>query len=597
MLLNLTIFALLTQFHQQHDSAILNFTAIDKIWNFESLYILYNNDTIAKQELYEYIEKFFDFGKGCHSCKPFIVADMKSHHMGGFSFNPLMIIMAAHIYDPVLLKANQITRGKKNICILIFIKENEEEKNLKFLFEFLFRKQFRRVLVVTEGNKLYRMKAYPTVSVMNVSQECVKEYFPPPLQWNLEGYVIKVPVQIDVPNTFWYYDKTLERIRLDGIGGIVFETFMKVMNVSMDIYPLFVNDSNYLNMDYIEEMLMNESIEISPHLYTTLRLKPIDYSYSYITTSRCMMLPINDMKQFKVSHVVPYHWTIWSLIFIFIIVSELVCQLALRYHPDFKDNRLYHHYFPPGTVAFYMISILISAPLPNQKLLEIRKKSLIQYLRTLFCYTIIAFGGFCFSEMYSSTLTSRLTVSIPVEPKTSVEKILNMKEPIMATNQARRLFLNDPRFGARSLSKIIFTSPQEFHNNRMHMNTSYIYPTSEDRWSVLTEQQKFLTQKRFWLSNICVGNFPLRYQMRLDSPFEPYFRKFVMHVRETGLHSYWKSNVFRWAIKSGFLRYFKDHKSVKFYDKRQAFAFSLSTLTFWVYICGIVLSCATFDFV
>ncbi|XP_065358437.1 uncharacterized protein Ir62a [Calliphora vicina] len=600
MLADFAITPLLMLLQQQHHLFMpLNFTAIGLTWKFESLYMLYNKNTISKRILFEHIEAIFGEKQGYFYNKPYIVADTKSsyrnlHEMGGFSSNPLMIIMAAHIYDPVLIKANQITRGKKNICILIFLKVNYDEREFQMLFEYLFQRQFRRVLVVTVNKHLYTMKAYPLVKALNVTEKTVQEYFPPRIQWNLEGHIIRIPVQIDVPNMFWYYDNTVKRIRMDGVGGIVFEAFMKLMNVSMDIYPLYVNGSNYLNIAYIQEMLINDSIEISPQLYTILQRKSIDYSYSYITTSRCMMLPVNDMQQFEVSHVLPYHWTIWSLILLFIVVSEVVCQLVLRYHSDNLHTKLYHRYILPGTVASNMICILINTPMPDTKIFNIRRISLRQYIRTLFCYMIFAFSGFCFSQMYSSSLTSRLTVSISVKPKTSVEKILNMIQPIMATNEARKLFRYDPRFGYQALSKIVFASPEEFHINRMQMNTSYVYPISEDRWTILEEQQKFLSKKRFWLSDVCVGNFPLQFQMRSDSPFKPYLRKFIMYVRETGLHAHWKSNIFRRAKQFGYMQSFTDRQSLKYYDTRKAIAFSLSSLTFYLYICGMLLSLVTF---
>ncbi|KAI8130236.1 hypothetical protein FF38_02746 [Lucilia cuprina] len=600
MLTDFLLMSLLLVLLKQQNQLIceaLNFNAIGLTWNFEVLYVLYNNDTTEKQMLYEQLEKIFSDQSDYFYNKPFIVADMKTsymnlHEIGGFSYNPLMIIMAAHIYDPVLIRVNRITRGKKNICIIIYLKEFKDEKELHLLIEYLFQRQYRRVLVVTITRHLYSMKPYPLVHVINVTGKPEREYFVPQITWNLEGYKIRVPVQIDVPNMFWYYDDTVKRIRMDGIGGIVFEAFMKTMNVTLETYPLYVNDSNYLNIACIQEMLMNDSIEISPHLYTTLHRKPIDYSYSYITTSRCMMLPV--MQQLQVSHVLPYHRTIWVFILLIIVVSEAVCQLVLRCQPEFLKNTKYHRYFQPGTVGLYLVCLLSNIPLPDTKMFNIRRDSFRQYMQTLYCYALIGFTGFCFSQMYSSSLTSGLTVSISIKPKTSVEQILNMKQPIMATDQARKLFLYDQRFGYRALRKIVFTTPEEFHINRMHMNTSYVYPTSEDRWNVLKEQQQFLSNKLFWLSDVCVGNFPLQFQMRLDSPFKPYLRKFILYVRETGLYSHWKSNIFRRAKRFGYMSYFKERKSLEGYDTRKVVKLTLGSLTFYLYSCGMLFSCVIF---
>ena len=579
----------------------LNFTALGLTYKFETLYVLYNSETIKKTSLNANIEGIFDVQPSYFSERPFTIADANSslrtlHEMGGFSANPLMIIIAVHAYDPVLIKANQILLGKKCICVLIILKENYDIRSLETLFQYLFQQQFRRVLVLlTNDGHLYAMKPYPKMEIINVTASSILEYFPSQRIWDLKGYRIQVPVQIDVPNTFWYYDDHYKRIRLDGIGGNLFEGFMKHMNVTMDIYPLYLNNSNHLNINYIQELLLNNSIEISPQLYTTLDRKRLDYSYAYVTTSRCMMLPVEDMKQFVVSHVRIFHWTILFSILILIAFLELAIQLMIRYHPEFRNKRIYHRYYMPGTVAFYMICVLMNIPMPDIKFFNVHNVPLRRYVRTLFCYIIIAFSGFCFAQMYSSSLTSRLTVSQIVKPQTTVEKIMAMKEPIMATEQTRKIFLTDKRFGRYAVRKMIFTSPEIFSINRLNMNMSYIYPSSRERWEIIREQQLLLKRKRFWLSNVCVGTFPLQYQMRLDSPFKPFLRRFIMYICETGLHEHWKTHIFRRAKKFGHLRYFTDDESsLKRCLTCKSFSFTFTDVMLSVYFFGISLSCIAF---
>lgn len=104
MLSDFAITPLLMLLQQQHHLFMpLNFTAIGLTWKFESLYVLYNKDTISERTLCDCIEAILGERQGYFYNKPYIVADTKSsyrnlHDMGGFS-NPLMIIMAAHIYD------------------------------------------------------------------------------------------------------------------------------------------------------------------------------------------------------------------------------------------------------------------------------------------------------------------------------------------------------------------------------------------------------------------------------------------------------------------------------------------------------------------
>lgn len=580
----------------------LNFSTLGLIYKFQTLYVLYNSDTIKKSWLNGNIDEMFNVQPSYFAKRPFTITDVSSssrslHEMGGFSDNPLMVIIAVHPFDPVFLKLNEFLRGKKCISVVILLKENYDFRNLETLFKYLFKKQFRRVLaLLTNDGHLYTMKPYPLVEMVNVTGKSVQDYFPFEWKRDLKGYRIQVPVQIDVPNTFWYYDDRYKRIRIDGTGGKFFENFMKAMNVTMDIYPLYVNNSNHLNMNYIQELLLNESIEISPHMYNTLdRKSSNDYSYAYITTSRCMLLPTEDFNMFEISNVYIFHEALLFLIILLIVISELIVQLLIRYHPDFRNKSIYHRYNLPGTVAFYMICVLINIPMPDIRFFNVHKVPLRRYLRIILLYVVISFGGFCFSQMYSSSLTSRLTVSVPIKPKTTPEQIISMKKHIMATEQTRKIFLRDTTSGRKLVPKMIFTSPEIFNINRINMNMSYIYPVSSARWDIIRQQQLFLKTPRFWQSDVCVGTYPLQYQMRLDSPFKPFMRRFIMYTLEAGLLSHWKSHVFYRAKTFGHMRYFKDDETnLKRSHTHKKFILTFKYVGISVYFCGVLLSSIAF---
>ncbi|XP_037943768.1 uncharacterized protein LOC119676595 [Teleopsis dalmanni] len=405
------------------------------------------------------------------------------------------------------------------------------------------------------------MEPYPTIKVKNVTTANISKYFPKAYS-NFLGYRLRLPVQVDIPQTFLSTRLKDGLIYLDGVGGIIFRKFMQHINVSLEVYSLLEkNGSNYMNMSHILDMLIRNCIEISAQQYTTLNPVDVDYSYPYVITQRCFMLPLNSAIPRNLYLLLPFRWYIWLFLITFMITADLLLRIFHKCNQrrGWRTSRALGEFLKQGGVFYFMLLLMLAIPIQSLKLFRPRLATSFLFFRKLLWSYGIIFTFFYISQLYSNMLTTLLTITLFNTPEMKETDIINAKRPIMILKQEEESIFHNLKSVEKLKKLIVYGDIAEYHYNRNTFNRSYIYPISSERWDFLSMQQRFLDNKKFWYSSVCFGSFPLQYQMRTDSHFEEPLKNFIFISYESGLYYYWISNCYQRAKKLGYLHDFKNN--------------------------------------
>lgn len=495
---------------------------------------------------------------------------------------PLFVIFAQHSLDPIINVQIMRSRNRRFCHTFFHFQHVESRQMIQNFFEHLWQRGFRSALVMVAGRRLYHMDPYPSVRVLRLKQtHDERKLFPIRDRTNFMGYKLRVPVQVDVPATFWYHRQYPEsdKLQLDGGGGTLIREFMQHLNVCLELYPLYVNGSNNLNMPVLVNLLAEDRYELSPHQFTTLQYSDkVDYSYPYRVVQRCFMVPLVNTVPRALYIVKPLQAQTWLCLLLAIAVMLLMHNLA--------------HRIRKTKTCINMLSLLgVSGCQPERKVASRMPFCFPQNLLIIGC---LLFGISVLVQFYTTALTSMLAVTLTTKPFTMLDELFKHPFPIQVLRSDVDPIVTSFGHKKQFLRRFYFVDSNKFYANRVEMNPGYIYPLSTIRWNFINQQQRFMKHKRFWLSELCYGTFPYQFQLRSDSHFKYPLHFFELFVNEAGLHNHWESSWYRRAHEMGYVR---DFTSLEHYKQMHLVApmdLRLLATVFYLYILGIVVSVCTF---
>ncbi|XP_030380283.1 uncharacterized protein LOC115628350 [Scaptodrosophila lebanonensis] len=489
----------------------------------------------------------------------------------------LFVIFATDPRDPVLNVMAHRARGRR-YCKTIFLLNSVRNKTeLKQFFNYLWLEQFRTALVVVAFKRLYHMDPYPVVQIMKLSDShSLRGLFPVTSRSDFRGYQLQVPVQVDVPSTFWSQDPRSGAWLLDGCGGMLFRELMRHLNVSLHLYPFIVNGSNNLNMHALVNLIVEQGAEISPHLFTTLEVCPlIEYSYPYKAVPRCFMLPLHNEVPRSLYVFLPFKPVVWACILLIILCVHCAARCFWR---SGKEKR-----------QFWALLGLSG----SQKLVSKSPNFLAFLSRYLACATLV-FGAFVTAQLYITKLTSFLAVTLTHNPIGTLEELFSMPYPILTVRSEVNAIIDSLGHAQLFNRQFEYVDHDQFYERRVEMITNYIYPISTPRWSFVAQQQRYLTHKRFWLSNLCYGTFPQQYQLRYDSHFKEPLHRFVLHIHEAGIYDYWTTSLYLRAKQMGYVHDFANVEQFEQQNGVRPLSLNLFGPALYFYLFGMAASLCSF---
>lgn len=494
----------------------------------------------------------------------------------------LFVIFARHSLDPII-NVQTLRSRRRRLCRTFFhLQHVESRQALQYFFEHLWLRGYRSALVMVAGKRLYHMDPYPTVRVLQLKQtHDVGKLFPIRDRMDFMGYRLRVPVQVDVPATFWYRRQNAESgmVQLDGGGGTLIREFMRHLNVCLELYPLYVNGSNNLNMPTLVELLAEDRYELSPHQFTTLQYSDkVDYSYPYRVVQRCFMMPLVNRIPRALYIVKPLQAQTWLCLVVTAAIMLLMHYLAHWIKKTKECINLWSLLGVPGCRPIRKVLPRLAFCFPP-KLLIIGS--------LLFCILVLV-------QFYTTALTSMLAVTLTTKPFIMLEELFEQPFPIQVlpsdVDAIVASFGNKQKFRSR----FYYVDSNEFYENRVEMNPGYIYPLSTIRWNFINQQQRFMRHKRFWLSQLCYGTFPYQFQLRTDSHFKRPLHYFELFVNEAGLHNHWRGSWYRRAHEMGYVRDFTSLEHYKQMHQVAPMDLRLLATVFYLYVVGITVSVCTF---
>lgn len=535
---------------------------IGQYWNMSSIYIIYNSKAAHNRYVHDVLEELHQqdtyFARLPHMTVTDANIERQLYEDRGFCDTSLVLTLMHSAYDSILETTARATRNRRScftIYVVQLVTQAVEQHNF---FEQLWKYQLRRPLVIVNGKDLLTMDPYPKLRIVNVTEEHLSKLFP--LVNNIKdfkGYSMDMPIQTDLPYSFWYTDKKTHKYRLDGLGGWIISELMDRLNVTMQLFPLYSNNSNFLDIKKINKLILSGQIEISPHLYTTFVKHDFDYSYPFVTTTRCIMMPITKRDSMHFPSLM--HWTLWLLVAIFVFFLGLFWTLYNRcVEKHFRRRTMNRVSLIPRYRSLHLMCILLGIPTTPWRLPPLKRMYLLRFIRLLVVVFLVRFGGSYTSHMFSSNLTSFMTASYFEKPSATLEDLFASDIPLMMFHLEYKSFMKHFKIKHEYLHHIVNASWEEVNINRSNLNDSYMYLVSAEEFQVIDEQQKYMNPKRFVLSDICHGTYPFQMQLRADSHFTDPLQMFIMRLRERGLTIHQKSNIFQRAKEHGKLDYIRD---------------------------------------
>uniref|UniRef100_A0A905ST49 Ionotropic receptor n=1 Tax=Stomoxys calcitrans TaxID=35570 RepID=A0A905ST49_STOCA len=568
-------------------------------WNMSSIYIVCNAEIAHKRFIRNILEELHRnesyFGQRPHLAVSDQHIVMRFYEDKYFSSNSLVLTLMHSIYDDVLQATINATRHRRTCFSIFYVEILTHSTELQRFFGQLWKYQMRRPLVIVNGGDLLTMYPYPTLSIINVSDEHYSKMFPryKDIQ-NFNGYAVNMPIQTHLPYTFWYVDENTQKYKMDGMSGWIVSEFMQRLNVSFKVYPLYSDSekSNYLDMTMLSDLLLSGQIELSPHLVSMFVQMDLDYSYPFITTSRCVMMPLPPREP---SNFILIQWPLWLAVCICFGLLEVIMFLYvyLTRRPGRRDSN--NSVLLPNMQNHFLLllTIILALPMPSMRLPTWKQTSALMFLRLLCIYFVLRFGGFYLAQMLSTNLTSMVTSSYLKTPTMQMDDFLSSSASLMVNNFKKTLFMK--QFHNFDQKRLVNATQEEINLNRGVLNPAFIFFVSVEEFDVINEQQKYLNPKRFILLDICHGSYPFQMQLRADSHFTELLKMFILRIRENGMYYHHKEHLSRRAKRFGKMDYIREEKKPR--DVELEEGYNVNSLNAMLLVLSVGYSCSIVVFI
>ncbi|XP_058980396.1 uncharacterized protein LOC131803310 [Musca domestica] len=493
--------------------------------------------------------------------------------------NTLVLTLMHTAYDGVVKATANATRNRRSCFTIYLLHTITYPAGHRYLFETLWRYQLRRPLVIAGDNCLLTIDPYPTLRIINVTMAPMAEWFPIVEDIkDFQGYTVNMPIQTDIPSSYFYKDEKSGKFVADGLSAWIINELMARLNITLNVYPLNVNNSYFLNSLKIVELLRKGEIEISPHLLSIVKYEPdIDYSYPFMATSRCILMP--QPRKHTIAFLRFMNWKLSASLLVFLIFYEIVWTFYPLYCSNIPKHIFHLQHYRP----LYIICVLLGIPMPALALPSWKRLGILAFVRILLLYFLIAFAGHYSSQLFSSNLTSFLTSNHFKSPPPEFQEILEDSKPIMMRPFDAQSFTEYFKIDVIASEHFVLATYKEVYRHRSQFNASYMYLVTQLEYEVMDEQQRYLQSKRFILSNVCHGPYPLQFQLAADSQFLDLLHLFILRLQESGINKYERQSLVERAKKHGKLGYIRDVDA----EKSLQLNVTLNTLSAIIFVLAV----------
>ncbi|XP_058980384.1 uncharacterized protein LOC131803302 [Musca domestica] len=564
---------------------------IAEFWNMTSVYIIYNSRISQQNFMSEVLDELHSKNTYLNRLPQMTVGskdvEKPLYDIVNISRNALVLTLMHSVYDPVLEATAKALR-KRKLCFTIYLLHTfTYDEDHRYLFDKLWKYQLRRPLVIANGRDLLTMDPYPILKIVNVTKDLMWKWFPivDGIK-DFKGYTVNMPVQTDLPATYFYLDKQTQKYKADGLIAWYIRELMTRLNVTLEVYPLNNNETYFLDFRKIFSLHRNGDIEINPNVMTVhAHVENIDFSYPYIATSRCIMVP--RRKKITIDFLSFIDWKLCVFLAVVVTFYQILWKLYPRYQSVVKRDYNWLK-VPP----YYILWLMLGIPVPHlNSLPTLGRLRTFAFLRFLVVFFMIAFNGNYISQIFSTNLTSFLTANYLKGTSSQLKDIIAANIPIVLGKVDAQPFLSYNHVGKKSLEKFIYIPYADVQRYRNRLNSSLSYLIAREEYPIIDEQQRYLDSKRFILSHVCHGPYPRQFPLRADSHFLELFHFFILRIHEAGLYQHQKRNLFQRIKNHGQLDYIRESD-----EEKCKITFTTLTAMFYVLSVGYASSITAFIF-
>ncbi|XP_011180211.1 uncharacterized protein LOC105210768 [Zeugodacus cucurbitae] len=409
--------------------------------------------------------------------------------------------------------------------------ESDYANMINETYTWIWREQFLSTILLTVRDNIYILQPYPELKIVNKTENwLVKDFFIDYYD-DLKGYVLNTVIRYDLPRVF---DRRYENevLKISGTSGELFTAFLKSINATLVDSDVASSPFEPAVMGDVIELIVNRTIELSPHSQTALfAIDHVGTSYPIGINDWCIMVPYYNRSPEHLYLLRSFQNSTWLLVLFAVIYISFALWLCAPQRPREYSNALLQA----------ICSMLSIAPTTFFNTPNLRMSFLFFYLFVL---------GFITSNWYSTKIASYLMTSLPSAQIDTVDDVVRANLRIKVFDyEYDRLESMPAQYPPRFLQQLDIVDKQFMDQHRDIMNTSYGYSIQTDRWEFLNMQQQFLQKPLFRLSDICMGPFHHVFPMYADSHLQIPLKYFIMHATQSGLLTYWQKSAFAEAVR------------------------------------------------
>ncbi|XP_055856660.1 uncharacterized protein LOC129919711 [Episyrphus balteatus] len=443
----------------------------------------------------------------------------------------LSIVLTDHLSREILKIVSARLQGMHLAKLLVVIEEPVVLEQLRYLLNWLWKKQFINVLVlyqdiVSKQNQIFGLNIYPILHWTNKTDVSDSTKLFMENTKDMKQYLIEIYYMEDVPRVFIL--KNHGKNRIVGRHANIIQLFAKHMNIKI-VYNFQPNSDE----EKILREFRNENRELSVNSYAMFDLDHIGRSYPLDMVSWCIMVPLRSEVPKSDYVIISFDRATW----IAAGLSVIYIALLLRFiDPQSSETTRKNFFLRSLTILMYSPNMEGPITMPT--------------VRQFVFFAQVFLLGFILSCIYSTYLTSFCTNMVFQPPIDSVEDLVKENLRVMVIDYELEAIRTRASctYGETFLKLLYPVSYHEVNHRRLDFDDEYAYTIREDRWDFIDKQQRGLKKVFFRLSNICFGSHFTMFPLQIDSHLRPHLDQFILLTQQAGLNLFWDEEAFRMAV-------------------------------------------------
>lgn len=451
--------------------------------------------------------------------------------------SPLSLVMAETHTSYIMELATANLRGLRRNPIIFYVKHKPDDllKNLESYCAWTVKTQFVNSLVMfSDSHQRFGCEYYPYTHAVNQT-----DWLPQKLLSNsnqekaldFKGKIIKVPVSEDKPRVFTIsYDRATKWMKLSGICWKVFKNYVLYSNGKVHPYPLYEPGESYRSIDEVLEMVENKTVICPPNCFADLNLQKFSTSHPIEIVDWCFMVPVvGKVPSYKYIFA-PFQTDTYVILIFAMILTGGVFWILVGFK-NFSLGLL------NGLCGFIALGFCANLEGAHEMI-----SRCFQFL--------IRVAGFIFTNYYNSLLASFLATTLFGQQIDTILELARTNLKIMLREED----YNDLKIldlPGNVKENLLVHSGNVVAEHRNHLNDSYGYIITSDRWQFHEAQQASMKVKALRFSKICYAQYLLAFPLWYDNMFTEPLNHFILRCLSSGLTSHWQDVSFRDFRKTG----------------------------------------------